>query len=238
MALSDPYATVAEYQAVVGSQDAGSNAAIESDLKAVSRWLDRRLGRFFNKDASAVARVYIVPRARTAPPMDWAESENPFRWGNVYRTLEVDDVADTNGLVIKIDDDANGNFDETALNTTDYELQPLNAPLGPEARPYERIGIPSWSTAGGWRSGARVQVTAIFGWPAVPAAIKRATIDITSTMRTGSSRAEQAAGGVRSIAVSGGLSVTYGGVTDSATSKHEDMVQSLIREYGRARRFL
>ncbi len=239
MAIGDAYASVLDYVGVVGDQDNadGSHPAIQADLIAVSRWLDRRLGRFFTKDDAVTNSVYAVPAGRSAPPLDWAESENPFRWGNVRRALEVDDIADTNGLVISIDADMDGVY-ETTLNTSDYELLPLNALLGPELRPYERIAILPTSSQGGWSSGSRVRVTAIRGWPAVPSAIRRATIDITSSLRLGSSRAEQAAGGVRSMAVSGGLSVTYGGVSDSATSAHSDMLDSLSREYGRVRRLL
>lgn len=239
MALTDPYVNVSDYQASVGSVDGGSNAAIQSDLVAVSRWLDRKLGRFFNKDASVVSRVYTVPRGRSTPPLGWAESENPFRWGNFWRKLEVDDIADTNGLTIKIDETRVGSFTNVAaLNTSDYILDPENALLGPEVKPYERITLPEWSNTGGFQSGARVQVNAIFGWPAVPAAIRRAVIDITSTMRTGVSRAEQAAGGVRRVSVSGGLSVDYGGNTDSAAQAHLDMVADLMRQYGRSKRYL
>ena len=238
MALDSPYATYAEYIADVGStNDTGTNTAIESDLKAVSRWIDRKLDRFFNIDAAPVARVYVVPIQRSNPPYGWAESENPFRWG-FSRALDVDDIATTNGLAIKIDVARDGSFtDDTALASTDYELFPINAPLGPEPRPYTRIVIPEWSQQGGFGAGARVQVTAYFGWPTVPPAIKRATIDITRTLRTGLSQGEAKADGVKRMSVSGGLAVDYGGTTEAAASAHQELVNSLMREYGRARRF-
>lgn len=236
MAIGDPYCNVADYQAVIGSVDAGTSNAINSDLVAVSRWLDRKLGRFFNVDTNTTQRVYVTPSARSRPPVDWAESENPYRWGNYWRTLEVDDISESNSVVVQLDTSRDGSY-ATTVNSSDYELQPQNAPLGPEARPYERINMPEWSTIGGFQSGMRVKVTAKFGWPAVPAAIKRAVIDITSELRTGASRAEQAAGGVTRLSVSGGLAVDYSS-TDAAAQAHRDLVASLMREYGRARRYV
>lgn len=242
MALTDAYATYAEYNAVVGASDTGSNTAIESDLKAVSRWLDRRLGRFFNQDNSVSTRVYIVPISRNRRPYtrpDWAESENPFFYGGFQRGLEVDDIATTNSLEIKIDADNNGSFaDDTALNTTDYELLPRNAPQGPEPRPYTRVEIPSWSQSGGFNPGGRVQINAVHGWGAVPAAIKLATIRLTATIRTGLAAGDITAGGVKRVSVSGGLAVDYGGTTETAAKEHTAMLEALAREYGRARRFI
>lgn len=243
MALSDPYANIADYRGeVTVTIDSGSNAAINSDLVAVSRWIDHRLSRFFNVDTNSVTtRVYIVPAGRRmrTPPIDWAESENPYMYGTWVRLLEVDDIANTQGLEIKIDANRTGSFTSiTALTAADFELRPINAPQGPEPKPYQRVAIPEWSSLGGWHAGERVQINAIHGWPAVPAAIRRATIDITATMRTGQDRAQiSAGGGVRRLAVSGGLSVDYG-ATDAAAKAHQEMVDSLMREYGRARRFL
>lgn len=240
MALTDPYCNVADYQASVGSVDAGTSNAINSDLVAVSRWLDKKLDRFFNQDASVSTRVYIVPAGRTLRPrpMDWAESENPFVYGGWHRLLEVDDIANTNGLEIKIDVNRTGNF--AAINATpaaDYELRPINAPQGPEPMPYERVAAVEWGNVAGWGGGQRVQINAIHGWPAVPPAIKRAVIEITATMRTGHDRAEISAGGVKRLSVSGGLSVDYGG-TDKAAEMHIELVRELMREYGRSRRYL
>jgi|SRR5690554_699755 len=66
----------------------------------------------------------------------------------------------------------------------DYELWPYNADKGPEPRPYMKIISPT-----GFCRGQRVKVTAKFGWPAVPAAIKSATIQLTAILRLESPRA-------------------------------------------------
>lgn len=240
MAIGDPYINTSDYQAIVGAIDGGSNAAILSDLTAVSRWVDRKLGRFFNQDATPTVRYFTVPPGRRAPPLDWAESENPYRWGNYQRVLQVDDIASSNGLVIKIDEHNTGNFSAiNALNTSDYILTPENAPLGPEARPWESITIPDYSSQGGFRARCRVQVTAVWGWPSIPPAIRRAVADITAIMRTGTSRGLQANNGVAKMSVSGGLSIDYGSsAVDKVAEQNDRLVADLMREYGRAKRYL
>lgn len=195
MPVTDAYATAAQYRTIVAKSDAGSDTDVAGDLLALSRWLDKKLGRFFTKDAAAVARVFTLPgslrTALAAAPLGWAESENPWRYGVYSRTLSVDDLAAA-PTSVKIDQNGDGLFtDETALAATDYELWPLNAALGPEPSPYTAVVIPVWSTVGGFPAGARVQVTAQWGWPAVPEAIMRATCQITGILRLESPRATQ-----------------------------------------------
>jgi hypothetical protein len=167
MAVTDAYETAANYRAAIDKVDTGEDAEVLTDLTAVSRYMERRLGRFFTKDASAVDRYYI---------------------GTGYRELYVDDLVSVTS--IKIDTDRDGSFaDETALATTDYELLPRNAAAGSEPAPYSCIYIPDWSTKGVWTSGAKVNVNGVFGWPAVPEAIKRGCIHLTAILRLETPRA-------------------------------------------------
>lgn len=170
MTISDAYATAATYRAINGDTDATQDAEILDDLKAVSRWIDRRLGRFFTQDAAVVTRRYDPP---------------------VYgRVLIVDDIASSAGLEIKVDTDQDGSFaDETAFASTDYQLWPLNADRGPETAPWTSLYLPAWSTKSPWTPGLWVQVTAIFGYPAVPKAIERATCHLTAILRIETPRA-------------------------------------------------
>lgn len=168
MAIGDSYATEKEYRDLIGKTDPAEDAIILNDLKAVSRYLDGKLGRFFSRDTSAVARVYV---ARSSD------------------TLWVDDISAT-PTSIKIDQDGDGDFaDETALAATDYELLPLNADKEPEPRPWTQMRLTTWGTIGSFSEGERVQVTARFGWPAVPEAIRRATIHLTAILRLETPRA-------------------------------------------------
>ena len=170
MAVSDAYASAATYRSVIDKSDTGEDAEILTDLKAISRYIDRKVGRFFTTDASAVARVYQATE-----------------YSNQPKTLFIDDLVAVTS--IKVDTDDDGSFsDEDAWATTDYELLPRNAADGPEARPYTEIHIPSWSSKNLWGRHL-VEVNATFGWPAVPSSIERATIHLAGILRLETPRA-------------------------------------------------
>lgn len=183
-AVTDAYSDAATYRAVVGKSDTAEDDAILVDLKAVSRYLDRKLGRFFTKDAAAVARIYVVPGdANHSLMLGWSSAAGDGRM------LFVDDMAAA-PTSVKVDTDGDGLFtDEDALAITNYELWPLSAAYGPEPEPYTALTIPAWSTATLWPAGRRVQVTAQWGWPAVPEAIARATCHLAAILRLESPRA-------------------------------------------------
>lgn len=171
MAIGDAYATVGEYRSHIDKDSSEQDTAIAVDLLATSRWLERRLGvETFNKDETTSVRVYIGK-------------------GSSVLKLLTDDgrqagIASTGSLSIKVDDDDDGSFaDETALATSDYELRPLNAAVGPEPKPWTSIVLPTWSSRGTWSAGRRIQVTAQHGWPSVPSAIKEACIIFTAMIR-------------------------------------------------------
>jgi hypothetical protein len=187
MAVTDAYATAALYRAVLTKTDTAEDAEILDDLTAVSRYLDHKLRRFFTKDAAAVARVYL-PKSGPPTRADWAETENPWKYGGLSRTLFVDDLVSV--TTIKIDEDGDGLFtDETALDATDYELTPRNAALGSEVSPYTGIELTDYGAKTAFPRGQRVQVTGVWGWPAIPKAIERATIHLTGILRIESARA-------------------------------------------------
>ena len=218
MAVTDALCSAATYRNIITKTDTGDDAAILTDLKAVSRFLELKLGRFFTQDAAAVDRIYRVPSPRSAPPLNWAESENPWKYGNVARILYVDDIASTTGLTIKVDEDSDGSFsDESAWATTDYELWPENAPLGPEPAPYTAIAIPEWSSKGAFYANQRVQVHAIFGYPSVPPAIERAVAHLTGILRLESPRATSR--------------VNEMGEIMSTSKQARDIIEQLTRQY-------
>ena len=169
MAVTDAYADVARYKAEIVKSSAADDDTILLQLTGVSRYMERASGLFFTKDDSAVARVYI---------------------GNGTASLRVDEIASTSGLAISIDEDDDGSFgDETALASTDYELWPLNSEKGAGPKPWDKIILPSWSIKGVWPAGFRVEVTAIYGWPAVPEIIVSACVQLTGILRLESPRA-------------------------------------------------
>jgi hypothetical protein len=142
--------------------------------KAVSRYMDLRLGRFFTKDAAALAREYSTRDLG---------ADGDRASGLLY----VDDIATTAGLSILVDTLQVGSFAGlTPLAATEYELRPRNAALGPDPWPYTEIALTSWGTSA-W-SGP-VQITAVWGWPAVPEAIKQACIQLVGILLMKSPRA-------------------------------------------------
>jgi len=170
VAVTDAYATAATYRGLISKSDDGEDAEVLTDLTAISRYMERRLGRFFTTDASAVARIYRATDLSNQP-----------------KALYIDDLVTLTS--IKVDTDDDGSFsDESAWASTDYELRPLNAADGPEPGPYTEIFIPSWSSKNLWGQ-HRVEVTATFGWPSVPSAIEQACVQLTGILRLETPRA-------------------------------------------------
>lgn len=207
MAIGDAYADNVQYKAVVGKTSGDNDTEIDRTLLSVSRAIDRLLGRGatgFNKDTAVVVRRY--------PPSD-----------SFTNVLFVDDIASKAGMIVKVDDDQDGIAEVTLVETTDFEVMPFNAPFGPEPRPYEYLSLPtprvsrkSWSVL--------TEVTAIYGWPAVPSAIVDATIQLAAIWRLESPRATSQ--------ISAGFDAVIG------TSKQaQDIIYDLSRVYGRIRVF-
>jgi hypothetical protein len=179
MAITDAYVTPQDYIAVKGTGGDGDAVRLDADLSAVSRFLERKLGDFWNRDAAAVARVYV-------PGTDGS--------GHALDYLRVASIGDPAGVTIKVDTDRDGSFaDETAWDAGDFVLRrdgDLNYALGPEAKPANEIWIPDWSTQTHyWQPGYGVEVTTKWGWPAVPAAITQAVIELTAILQVRSPRA-------------------------------------------------
>lgn len=175
MPISDAYATPTLYRAVKGNTDSANDTVLSDQLIAVSRYMDKRLNRFYTKDVAPVARVGI-------PGDDWLLKDE---W-----TLFVADIASASGVAIKVDSDLDGSFtDEAAFAAADFQLRPSDAPYGPEPKPYTQIYLTRWGGRSQWTEGYPVEVTAIWGWPAVPKAIEQACVELTAIFRMTSPRA-------------------------------------------------
>lgn len=132
---------------------------MERALNAASRQIDGACGRRFWQDPTAVARTYDAESA-------------------VY--VEVDDISTTTGLIVKVDYALDGSFGVTLTINTHFMVLPYNAALAVPAWPYTAIRLvgqaiqyfPDGSTYGR----PSVQVTAKFGWPAVPDDVKQACL--------------------------------------------------------------
>lgn len=102
------YTTTALVKASLGIPDSvtSEDTAISAAIAAASALIDNYTGRTFEV-SSTTARTY-VPRTAAI--------------------LDIDDVATTTGLVIKIDNDQDGTFETTLTVTTDYVLQGNSTP--------------------------------------------------------------------------------------------------------------
>lgn len=177
MAIGDAYCSTATYRALLGKSDTAEDAEILDDLTGISRWMERKLGRHFTQDAAAVARAHYAGR-------DLVITDGG-------RGLWIPDVATKTGFALKRDDDQDGVFsDETAWTIdTDFQLWPLNAENEPEAQPWRKIVIPTWSAKDLFAAGDYLQITSKEGWPAIPKPIERACAHITAHVRLETPRA-------------------------------------------------
>ncbi len=152
MAITNGYATLAETKSALRITDAVDDSLLEMAIESASRLIDGYAGRQFF--SSGTATRYFT-------------ADDDF-------VCEIDDISSSNiTLVTAMDADA---VFDTTWATTDYQLEPLNQVLDGQSWAFTRIravGDYLWPISGGE---ALVKLTAVFGWPSVPIAIKQATI--------------------------------------------------------------
>ncbi len=93
----------------------------------------------------------------------------------------VDDISTVTGLIIKTDDNGDGVYETTWTINTDFALWPLNAVADVSVEPYAfwkvvALGGSSSKMFPLYERRAGLQVTAKFGWPAIPKQIEEACI--------------------------------------------------------------
>lgn len=201
MTITHGYTTLAKLKAEVLDQNITAttfDARMEDAIKAASRQIDGYCGRRFWQDTTVVARTYEP---------------------NETRCVDVDDISTTTGLVVKVDLDGDGTF-ETTIPSSDYRLEPRNAAAEYPVRPYTEIEIAPLSSYY-FPTGleATVEITAKFGWPAVPEDVEKACL-VQATMLY---KANAAALGVVELA-------GVGGVMRASASMHP-MARALLDRY-------
>lgn len=173
MAVGDAYATAATYRGIANKDSTAEDTEIDADLLGVSRYLTRKLGQFFTKDASVVARLY----EGTGTSRLYLDAHE-----------HVPGISSLTGLIVKVD--LNADYDvsdsgETLTVDTHFWAWPPDADKGAEARPWTCLDlVPNNSVVTIWPKRQRaVEVTATYGWPAVPKAIELATCHLTALLR-------------------------------------------------------
>lgn len=153
MALGDNYITLTELKDRLGISDTVDDTVLNSAITAASRGVDHYCRRQFNKTTTASARTFYPSHSRL---------------------VMVHDFHTTTGLVVKTDTGDDGTF-ATTWAAADFQLEPLNGVVdGVEGFPYWKVrAVDSELFPAEHR--ATVQVTAQWGWNAVPGPVKEAT---------------------------------------------------------------
>jgi hypothetical protein len=155
------YSDLVSLKAYMAIQVSTNDGLLDFALGAASRAIDSFCQRRFWLDDTPVARTFI-PQGLTHLELD-------------------DDIGSTTGLVIKTDASGDGTF-ETTWTTADYQLLPVNAAAAwPEAKPWTEIRAVGTKTfpwlVNTWLTRLdRVQITAAWGWPAVPDPVVQACL--------------------------------------------------------------
>lgn len=154
MAITNGYATLAEVKAALRLTDSVDDTLLERAIESASRRIDGYCGRWFYKTSATAVNIYPI---------------------NEYLVAFPDDVSNTS-ITIKIDTNADGTYATTLTQGVDYILESTDAAL--RGYPYTHARMvggqtfplevtPSFPT---------VQVTAQWGWNAVPSDVSQACV--------------------------------------------------------------
>lgn len=165
MTITNGYATQAELKQMLSipNSDVIDDAMLDLAVESASRMVDDYTRRRFWADTTTSARKYRA-------------AHNEF----VY----VDDFQPSSGaytVAIATDDNDDGACETSWTVTTDYQLEPVNTSdtISRAQNLIVAVGGRTFPTRG---NRARVQVTAKWGWPAVPAAVKYASLLIAEDL--------------------------------------------------------
>jgi hypothetical protein len=154
------YVALSELKSALGITVSTDDAFLNLAIDSAEQSIDDLCGRKFSADGSASARTY-----RAQP----------------YLAV-TDDISTLTGLVVKTDTSGDGTFD-TTWASTDYQVEPLNNLLKTTPRSVNNLRAVGSYTFPVYGDGlAAVEVTAKWGWPAVPDSIKQATLMLASRL--------------------------------------------------------
>lgn len=169
MAIGDPYCTLPQLKAYMYASNTQQQAITTDDalltacISTASRKIEKHCQRQFNLAVTETVKVF-------------APSDDP-------KIVEVEDFILSAGFVLKTDPGGVGTFGVTWV-PYDYELLPLNGYVNGIPVPYNMIHAVSGSWF--WRPVLRrygtVQVTALWGWQAVPDEVHQACMQIALQM--------------------------------------------------------
>jgi hypothetical protein len=151
VALTNAYCTLSDLKTSLAIEDIADDTALEAAILTASRMIDDYTGRFFYRDGTTAA-----PVVRYYTAQDWY-------------TCNVDDFVSLSQIA------TDDNFDQlytTIWQSDDYMVEPVNNPR--RGWPLSRLlAIDSYIFP--YNLPQSVKVTAVWGWPSVPAEIAMAT---------------------------------------------------------------
>lgn len=165
MTLVNCYATLAQVKAELNITTTTHDTTLDIAINGASRQIDGHCGWRFWQDGSVVAREFYALNYRCCDLLFQPESTDGAG------------ISTTTGLIVKIDEDGDGTFETTLAITTDFILKPLNAADRVPVWPYTEVYLADnyrFPCLANGRPG--VQVTAKFGWPAVPDDVTKACL--------------------------------------------------------------
>lgn len=151
MAISNGYATLAEVKSALRITDTIDDSLLEMAIESASRLLDSYTARSFY-NAGTASRYYAAT--------------------NDYQT-DIDDAVSISEVAT--DFSADGTYD-TIWQASDYEVLPLNGRVDGLPVPYNGLRAIGDYTFPIYNGEGLVKVTGVWGWSAIPIAIKQATI--------------------------------------------------------------
>jgi hypothetical protein len=151
VALTNCYCTLSDLKTSLAIEDIQDDTGLEAAILTASRMVDDYTGRFFYRDGTTAA-----PVVRYYTAQDWY-------------TCNVDDFVSLSQIA------TDDNFDQlytTIWQSDDYMVEPVNNPR--RGWPLSRLlAIDSYIFP--YNLPQSVKVTAVWGWPSVPAEIAMAT---------------------------------------------------------------
>jgi hypothetical protein len=157
------YASTEELKYRLGIKDSNDDVTVVRAIRAATRWVEGHCHRHF----------YQMRDVRTYAPYSLAE-------------LPVDDIVSITALAV--DTTGDGIFDQPWTQGTDYELatgpRDFNQFTTGEPRPYTLIRVINsgvmFPTTWPFSRMDCIQITGIFGWPAVPDTVADATLQVAT----------------------------------------------------------
>lgn len=159
-ALGNLYCTPTMLKAWLKVLTTGDDIEVHTACFSASRWIEQYCQRLFYRTATGTARTFAAH--------------------DLYR-VRLPEFCDLVSVSALATDDAGDGVFETTWSASDYQLLPNNPSAAPETRPYTSVRAVAgrtfplpWNTVVARED--RVQITGVYGWPAVPASVKQAAL--------------------------------------------------------------